>query len=559
MVRERSRSSISSRRVLNDSSSSSSNNNNNNNNNMGNNDKHSHIHHHELHWRRRQKKPRIRRRSCMFLGLIVLVAYATLIYQSFLEVSRQNATSRRNPRFGGLSSSKNANIDNDGTRLPKPRERARTYRNNSWAYFRMSANRRQNRRQKNKNLPPETIKPVDVLYDAPEELRLPKPIINVGFPKAGTSTIFSFFHCNGLKAQHWLCCEPQNHPIKTARNKLMSRCILENLITKSPILDDCGDYDVYAEINGPRNFKEYQKRTLLEDGRLLSTADSVTMKLRIFFPQHHHLEDIHKQYPNATLILNQRSVESWIDSVLDWDIGLQYELLNEFHDQNSTRILFGTETETDGNHNPQNNNKANNNIDDLKDDQEDLKNKIRKAHVTHRKISPFTAQNIRKYLKMIHNYHLQYVRDWVAEHPSHALVEVDIAHEDAGKTLAEAFGLKEDCWGHYNKNDKDSNRGDSSNGNKNAAPPRKGNQRKMAISGQYPVSDIEPPVDPSSSSNNTAAGKKKGKQNRILAKISQNVNDYQRETLDKILNRNIMKDQPEINITDTLLSARRAG
>ena len=283
----------------------------------------------------RRKKARTRRKrklTCLQLGLgMGLVAYVTLLYQVFLVDRRdQNephwkmnrwVRQHRNHRFGrfgfmdaSAGANENGNADADA--------------------HEPAANHT-------------TTDDVPRLYAAPPTLRLPTPIINVGFPKAGTSSIFSFFHCNGLKAQHWLCCDPQNHPSRTVRNKLMSRCMLENLITHRPILEDCGDYDVYTEINGPRNFPDYSQRTLLEDGRLLSLKESRSVKLRIFFPQHHHLEEIHDQYPNATLILNQRSsAEAWIDSVTAWDIGLQYEILNEFYGQNSTRFLFGADPGT---------------------------------------------------------------------------------------------------------------------------------------------------------------------------------------------------------------------
>ena len=39
------------------------------------------------------------------------------------------------------------------------------------------------------------------------DLLLPKPIIVMGFPKAGTSSIFSFFQKQGLNSQHWYCCQ----------------------------------------------------------------------------------------------------------------------------------------------------------------------------------------------------------------------------------------------------------------------------------------------------------------------------------------------------------------
>lgn len=40
----------------------------------------------------------------------------------------------------------------------------------------------------------------------PQELLLPKPVILVGFPKAGTSSIFTFFRRQAgfLKCQHWV-------------------------------------------------------------------------------------------------------------------------------------------------------------------------------------------------------------------------------------------------------------------------------------------------------------------------------------------------------------------
>eukprot|EP00536_Pseudo-nitzschia_multiseries_P008123 jgi/Psemu1/256921/estExt_Genewise1Plus.C_2000080 len=364
------------------------------------------------------------------------------------------------------------------------------------------------------------IKPVDVLFEAPETLRLPKPIINVGFPKAGTSTIFSFFHCNGLKSQHWLCCEPQDNPTKTKKQKLMSRCILENLVTKSPIFDGCGDYDVYTEINGPRNFKNYHHRTLLEDGRLLTSLDSVSMKMRIFFPQHHQLEEIHKQHPNATLVLNKRSVESWIDSVLAWDKNLRF-----------------------------------------------------------RKTAPFTARTVRKHLETVHEYHLQYIRDWVAEHPSHALIEVDIASEDAGATLANAFGLKEECWGHYNKNDgrSDSQSIASSGGsggghdesretNATRTPRRTKTQRKMVVSGRQAVPKhpfTASPVDP-----RAVVGGTEGRSNRFKHTRGQDGpaaaqrNRFQAQPAKTSETKSILNEEKfgklgiEINITDILLKAR---
>ena len=300
-------------------------------------------------------------------------------------------------------------------------------------------------RQKNPTLVPK--------FSAPEQLLLPKPIINVGFPKAGTSTIFSFFHCNGLKAQHWYCCEDQQHPSYARLYKLMSSCMLRNMAAQKPIFEDCGDYDVYTEINGPRHSSQTQDREMLDDGTLLTKLESTELKRRIFFPQHHHLDKIHHHCPNATLILNKRETEAWIQSVFDWNANLQYHLLNEFYQQNATRFLFENVT---GQHVDEENN----------DPTIEANAKNRSKRNTKTKLSFGNSIKRRNLLKSVYNYHMQYVRDWVASHPSHALVEIEITDEDAGKTLAAAFGLREECWGHFNQNKK----------------PTKGTQ-KMAISG----------------------------------------------------------------------------
>ena len=52
------------------------------------------------------------------------------------------------------------------------------------------------------------------------------------------------------------------------------------------------------------------------------------------------------------------------------------------------------------------------------------------------------------YLKQAQN-----IRDFVKEHPSHALVEVPIDKSEAGKIMEDAFGISaEACWRNLNKN-----------------------------------------------------------------------------------------------------------
>uniref|UniRef100_A0A7S0Y905 Uncharacterized protein n=1 Tax=Pseudo-nitzschia delicatissima TaxID=44447 RepID=A0A7S0Y905_9STRA len=211
-----------------------------------------------------------------------------------------------------------------------------------------------------------------------------------------------------------------------------------------PIFENCGDFDVYSEINGPRQFKETNGTIIMDNGTLMPASEFVPKKNRIFFPQHHHLDKIHQQYPNATLILNNRDTEAWVNSVLSWDANLQYELLNEFYQQNATRFIFANVT----------NGTANTNENDINVGKTETQSKRKKKKNT--PYAPF-SNNVqrRTFLESVYHYHQQYIRDWVSSHPTHALIEVNIADEDAGKTLATSFGLQEECWGHFNKKKKE--------------------------------------------------------------------------------------------------------
>ena len=82
----------------------------------------------------------------------------------------------------------------------------------------------------------------------------------------------------------------------------MSDCMLRNLAQDFPIMYRCGNYDVFAEMNGPRktiyNETTQQTGVLLDDG----TYDFDGPTNRIMLPQHHYLQEIHEEYPHATYV-----------------------------------------------------------------------------------------------------------------------------------------------------------------------------------------------------------------------------------------------------------------
>jgi hypothetical protein len=66
-------------------------------------------------------------------------------------------------------------------------------------------------------------------------LLLPTPIIVMGFPKAGTSSIFTFFQRQGLVSQHWYCCQ-------CASSLILFFCILHIAAAAAAASNDCDKY-----------------------------------------------------------------------------------------------------------------------------------------------------------------------------------------------------------------------------------------------------------------------------------------------------------------------------
>lgn len=205
----------------------------------------------------------------------------------------------------------------------------------------------------------------------------------------------------------------------------MSQCMVHNLANNRSIFHECGDFDIYAEINGPRpaisrkmlrrQVNATKPGVLLDDGSLDHESYEehrvVGPKIhRIFFPQYFNIQEIHDYYPNATFILNLRPFDSWIKSVQNWgDDDLDWQFINEFYHRGALRDL-----------------------------PEDRQNQTQKADI----------------LRIIYDEHHERVRQFVKAHPTHTLVEVPILNESAGEILGEAFGLSPSAWGQMNANKK---------------------------------------------------------------------------------------------------------
>lgn len=193
---------------------------------------------------------------------------------------------------------------------------------------------------------------------------LPTPILLVGVPKTGTSTIHSFFERSGYRSSHFRC----------LNNKLYcGLCIKVAIEQGKPPLQTCGNYEVWAQMD-------------------------VENLGQCHFPQIHNLEILHHEAPNATWVLSLRNMTRWAHSVQNW-VG-------------HVRSLAARLAKCEGG--PKS------------------------------KRAPDLIQ--------WHYEHIQRIREFVKNHPSHTLVEVNIEDPHAGERMSQWFGTATPAtnWGHEN-------------------------------------------------------------------------------------------------------------
>ena len=114
------------------------------------------------------------------------------------------------------------------------------------------------------------------------------PILNVGFPKMGSSTLTAFFECGNLKSSHYHC-----NSEKGAAPTPCGTCMHHAVAMGKPPLASCGAFYFYGELN-------YVTETPCH------------------WPQIHMLDEIHAEAPNATFILVFRDIKSWTRSIRRW-------------------------------------------------------------------------------------------------------------------------------------------------------------------------------------------------------------------------------------------------
>ena len=121
------------------------------------------------------------------------------------------------------------------------------------------------------------------------------------------------------------------------------------------------------------------------------------------WPQITHVEELHQNAPNATFVLIFRNITSWVSSVGRWK-------------------------EPDG-------------------------QSLRQALSTKCSLGAKGAEEISEEdMSQVFCDQVNALRKFVKEHPLHALVEVQLEDEETASVMSNIFGIKDNCWGHSNKN-----------------------------------------------------------------------------------------------------------
>ena len=214
------------------------------------------------------------------------------------------------------------------------------------------------------------------------------PVVVLGFPKTGTTSLQAYFRCGGLDTSHYKCGD----------HGMCGECIKSALDAGQPPLRSCGDYQAWAQLDFAGNPGDALPG--------LNPRDDAC-----YFPQVEALDAIHAEHPTATFVLNRRSTpDAWLESVDEWN-----DLRQRLADCDITGLPEGVG-------------------------------------------EPGDEGDAR--LRAFVESHERRVREFVAAHPSHRLVEVVIDDPGAGDALETAFGISARCWGRENVNPKDTGEDD---------------------------------------------------------------------------------------------------
>lgn len=112
------------------------------------------------------------------------------------------------------------------------------------------------------------------------------PVIVVGLPKTGTSSLHHFLKCGGYNSSHWKCFSDEGP------RQLCGNCFEHAFSTNQSALAICGNWEAWTQLD-----HEYPPCSM---------------------PQVTRMKSLIEEAPHAHFILNVRPVHRWLQSVRSW-------------------------------------------------------------------------------------------------------------------------------------------------------------------------------------------------------------------------------------------------
>jgi hypothetical protein len=218
------------------------------------------------------------------------------------------------------------------------------------------------------------------LTDAP--LKIPTPVLLASLPKSGTTSVWKYFMCGGQSASHLFAKVNETWSNTTVLGTGSRRrgnvidsglCMKWNSLAGRPLLKGCGDYDVWTDTGYVAPLKE---------------------EPACYYPAIEGLDDWFKSYPNSTIMLITRSVDSWVSSVSKWKGG----------------------------------------------------SLVRKWHLCHLS-DIIESSNRTKSLTHFYEWQLEHIRDFARTHPSITYIEAALEDPNIASILHAKTGIPSSCWG----------------------------------------------------------------------------------------------------------------
>jgi hypothetical protein len=227
-----------------------------------------------------------------------------------------------------------------------------------------------------------------------------------------------------------------------------------NLHHNLPILDGCGDYDLYTELNGPKLY--FDSEDISNDTSGINSPRTKPKRSRrqrgLFLPQRYHLQDIHEYDPDAIWILNTRPVDDWVESVLHhhvWKDGhSDGERSRNKSPESASRIKIAEEAELNSSRSTRRSNKeslysgpsslAKQLIEEVQM-QETRRKSSNIAGTPYFVPTPKGRKETQRFLHDLYVSHVSHVQK-IAREMNHTLLEIDITSPQAGLDLIDRLG-----------------------------------------------------------------------------------------------------------------------